>query len=86
MSYIIVFKQHGGLNCEQRFFGPFADYLDAEDALGDGRVPLLYGQGDCQWPDDLTGDDVRERSGHRYITELEAPTRRMVDVYLVEAE
>lgn len=72
--YIIVFKQHGDFNCEQRFIGPFTDYLDAEEALTDGRVPLLYGQGRRAWPDDGHGEPLElERNGHRYIVELSAP-------------
>lgn len=64
--YVIVMRQHGDLNCEQVIYGPFADYMDAEDALGDGRVPCLYGQGDRAWPE---GEEL-ERNGHRYTQKL----------------
>lgn len=74
--FVIMFKQHGALNCEQEVFGPFADYMDAEDALSDGRVPLLYGQGKRAWPSDYDGRD----NGHRFIQELAvvAPILRRV--------
>lgn len=65
--FVIVFKQHGSLNCEQRIYGPFSDYMDAEDALSDGRVPLLFGQGGRNWPDNA---DRQVDDGHRYIQEL----------------
>ena len=64
--FIIIMKQHGDLNCEQKVYGPYADYMDAEDALGDGTVPLLYGQGGLAMPKHYVGLD-----GHRYIQELE---------------
>lgn len=64
--YVIVMRQHGDLNCEQVIYGPFVDYMDAEDALSDGRVPLLYGQGGRPWPE---GEEL-ERNGHRYTQEL----------------
>lgn len=72
--YVIMFKQHGDLNCEQAVYGPFADYMDAEDALGDGRVPLLYGQGGREWPDDMAPDersaDMNTYPGWRYTMEV----------------
>lgn len=68
--FVIVFKQHGALNCEQRIIGPFQDYLDAEDALSDGRVPLLYGQGGQPFP--MGWDPNQKKSGHRYIQPLES--------------
>lgn len=75
--YIVVFKQHGALNCEQQYYGPFTDYMDAEDALSDGRVPLLYGQGGREWPEDerptCPGDGERQQNGHRFVTELTQP-------------
>jgi hypothetical protein len=67
--YVIIFKQHGKLNCEQRVYGPFVDYMDAEEALTDGRVPCLYGQGGRTWPRGEEG----ERNGHRYIQGLSKP-------------
>ena len=73
---IVVFKQHGALNCETQHFGPFADYEDAMEALTDGRVPLLYGQGGRPWPnptpDSMGAHERSERgdNGFRYITEL----------------
>lgn len=76
--FVVIFKQHGALNCEQQVFGPFADYLDAEDALSDGSIPLLYGQGGAPWPADdrppCPGDGPIQRptNGHRYIQPLEA--------------
>ena len=70
MAWIIVFKQHGALNCEQQFFGPFAQYSDAEAALCDGRVPTLYGQGGRPWPKDI-GDECS--NGHRYVQQLTEP-------------
>jgi hypothetical protein len=73
--FVIVFKQHGALNCEQVIYGPFADYMDAEDALGNGSVPLLYGQGGRDWPE--PGEDGElEENGHRFIEELVAPTAK----------
>jgi len=65
--YVVVFKQHGALNCEQRIFGLYTSYSAAEEALCNGDVPRLYGQGGRQWPDDHDGRD----NGHRYIQPLE---------------
>jgi hypothetical protein len=64
--YVVVFKQHGALNCEQRLFGPYASYEDAVDALCNGDVPRLYGQGGRPWP-----SDERNDNGHRYVQALE---------------
>jgi hypothetical protein len=78
MAYIIVFKQHGALNCEQVFYGPFADYMAAENALSDGTVPCLYGQGGRAWPDGFRnreGELLRQDNGHRYVQELAEPRR-----------
>lgn len=61
--FVIIFKQHGALNCEQRIFGPFDSYLDAEDALSNGSVPTLHGA--------EGHDSLCERNGYRYIHELE---------------
>lgn len=36
---IIVFRPHGKLKCETQFYGPYADYLAAYDALD--TVPAL---------------------------------------------
>lgn len=73
--FIIVFKQHGALNCETEYYGPFADYMDAEEALVDGRVPLLYGQGGREWPEDINSYADSYRSGHRFINELIPSTK-----------
>lgn len=71
--FVVIFKQHGALNCEQQVFGPFADYLDAEDALSNGAIPCLYGQGGVAWPDAVSnGDEPYVANGHRYIQPLEA--------------
>jgi hypothetical protein len=65
MQYIIIFKQHGALNCEQVFYGPYADYTAADLALCDGSVPCLYGQGGRPRP-----EGCMEQNGHRYIQPL----------------
>lgn len=31
--FIVVFKSHTMLNCETQYFGPYTDYLEAEDKL-----------------------------------------------------
>jgi hypothetical protein len=67
---VVVLKQHGALHCEQQIFGPFADYMDAEEALTDGRVPLLYGQGGRAWPENA---DQSRTNGHRFIVSLLPP-------------
>jgi hypothetical protein len=69
--FVIIFKQHGALNCEQHVFGPFDLYTDAEDALCDGSVPLLYGQGGRAWPAGTGEGQALDHDGHRYIQELE---------------
>ncbi len=65
--FVVKFKQHGDLNIQERSFGPFRDYLDAEDALGNGAIPLLYGQGGRPWP---KAWEDRPTDGHRFIIEL----------------
>lgn len=70
--FVVIFKQHGALNCEQRIFGPFDNYLDAEEALTNGSTPLLYGQGACEWPSEADEyNRAQDNPGHRYIHELE---------------
>jgi hypothetical protein len=71
--FVIVFKQHGAPNCETQIFGPFDNYLDAEDALTNGAVPCLYGQGDCAEPTEPAEFAKRHHgpSGHRFIQKLE---------------
>lgn len=70
--FIIVFKQHGALNIETQYFGPYADYMAAEDALTDGTVPLLYGQGGREWPVDTDEYSATVAdNGHRFIAKLE---------------
>lgn len=70
--FVIKMKQHGALNCEEVLYGPFPDYMAAEDALGDGSVPLLYGQGGRDWPEP-SADGEPEADGHRCIVELTPP-------------
>lgn len=43
--FVVMFKAQGTLNCHQQVFGPFADYLDAEEFLASG-LPLAR---DCDW-------------------------------------
>lgn len=72
--FVIVFKQHGTLNIETRYFGPYTDYTAAEDALCDGTVPLLYGQGGREWPankPDEYSATMCGDSGYRFIAKLE---------------
>jgi hypothetical protein len=69
--FVVILKQHGALNCERRIFGPFDNYLDAEEALTDGSIPLLYGQGGCEWEPFGEQTERPESNGHRYIHELE---------------
>jgi len=68
MAFIIVMKQHGALKIDTQFFGPYATFDEAYDALG--TVPTLYGQGGRAWPADL--DDIQPDDGFRYIAELES--------------
>jgi hypothetical protein len=70
--FVVIFKQHGALNSEQEVFGPFDCYVDAEDALVNSSVPLLYGQGGRKWPDHEMAAEAREGAsdGYRYIQEL----------------
>lgn len=72
--FVVKFKQHGALNCEEQLFGPFADYMEAEDALA--WLPMLYGQGGREWPKNDNGFDGErtiDRNGHRCIVELIDP-------------
>ncbi len=32
--YILIYRPHGKLILETEYFGPFKEYMDAEDALG----------------------------------------------------
>jgi len=65
-QYIIVMKQHGALNCETKFFGPYADHETAYDALTDGTVPSLLTL------DQREARGIERDDGHRYIAELES--------------
>jgi hypothetical protein len=63
--FVVIFKQHGALNCEQEVYGPFDSYLDAEDACANCVVPPLY---KAAQRDEL---GIEHDNGHRYIQELQ---------------
>lgn len=73
--YVVKFKQHGDLNCQEMLFGPFTEALAAEDALG--WLPMLYGQGGREWPsheDDMYTESRQQcQDGYRTIVELTDP-------------
>jgi hypothetical protein len=63
--YVIIFKQHGWLNCEQQVYGPFDSYADAEEAFANGNTPRL-----STWAErEEVGEPVPD-NGHKYIQEL----------------
>jgi hypothetical protein len=64
--FIIVMRQHGALNCETKYFGPYADHDTAYDALSDGSIPSLYKLAE------LEARGIERANGHRFIAELES--------------
>ena len=57
--HIVIYRPHGKLNHETKYYGPYPDYLDAEDALG--LLPPIGYQ--------IT-EEEQEYPGCKYIVEL----------------
>jgi hypothetical protein len=62
--YIIVFKQHGALHCETQYFGPYADFDTAYDAMCECRIPPLYS---LEQREEL---GIGRDDGYRFLQEL----------------
>lgn len=61
-NWIVIYRPHGQLNCETKYYGPFDCYEDADTAL-------------CELPAIGTYDNHlhMERSGVKYIQQLSVP-------------
>lgn len=68
--HIVVMKQHGALNCEAKYYGPFPTFDEAYEAMCDGRIPSLFTSEFCE-------DCNLPRDGYRFLQELE-PVKGLV--------